>query len=207
MDYDAVIASLVDARNSGSGEAFREVVTCILHQHASTKERLPILGEFYSRIWDRIGPPKRILDLACGLAPVAFPWMGLDSDVCYHGYDIDCERIRFLNRFFELVDLRPLATVQDVIAETPKESADAAFLLKAVPSFERDEKGSSIRILRELNVENIVVSFPVKSLGGRSKGMEENYASLMREMVAGERWRVEEIPFETEQVFVLRKGG
>ena len=78
--------------------------------------------------------------------------------------------------------------------------------MKEVPCFERDEKGSSIRILRELNVENIVVSFPVKSLGGRSKGMEENYARLIREMVAGERWGVEEISFEMEQGFILRKG-
>jgi len=47
-----------------------------LTQHASTRERNPYLETFFTRLFKKTGKPETILDLACGLHPLSFPWMG-----------------------------------------------------------------------------------------------------------------------------------
>ena len=47
--------------------------------HASTQERLPILEEFFQTTLASIAPVESVLDLACGLNPLALPWMPLTA--------------------------------------------------------------------------------------------------------------------------------
>jgi len=59
-----------------SGGELRAVCLDLLARHASTRERLPFLDRFYTTIWDAIGgAPASLIDLGCGLAPLALPWM------------------------------------------------------------------------------------------------------------------------------------
>ena len=54
----------------------------------------------------------------------------------------------------------------------------------------------------------LAVSFPAKSLGGRSKGMVENYSARFEELIAGRGWQVlGELEFSTELVFVVECEG
>jgi 16S rRNA (guanine(1405)-N(7))-methyltransferase len=149
--------------------------------HASTTERFPILEELYGHIFAVTGIPLRVLDLACGLHPFGLPWMGLPETATYHAMDIDCELMALLGDFFphQLV-----AECCDILVRPPTEPADLAFLLKAVPCLEQQERGASLRLLRALRARHVVVSFPVHSLGGRSKGMEEHYAAMAEELIA-----------------------
>src|SRR5258706_3530422 len=149
--------------------------------HASTTERSPILQDLYSSIFAVTGVPNRVLDLAGGLHPFGLPWMGLPETATYHAMDIDCELMTLLGRFFpnQLV-----AECRDILVRPPEEPADLAFLLKAVPCLEQQEGGASLRLLRALRVRHAVVSFPVHSLGGRSKGMEEHYAAMAGALIA-----------------------
>ena len=58
--------------------AFRAACVDVMRSHASTAERLPYLERFYPPIWELTGgPPRTLLDLGCGLGPLALPWMGL----------------------------------------------------------------------------------------------------------------------------------
>jgi len=148
--------------------------------HASTTERLPILEELYGRIFAVTGIPNRVLDLACGLHPFGLPWMGLPENLSYHAMDIDCELMALLGRFFSD---RLVAECRDVLVRPPEEPANLAFLLKAVPCLEQQERGASLRLLRALKVRHAVVSFPAHSLGGRSKGMAEHYAAMAEELI------------------------
>ena len=49
--------------------------------HSSTRERLPILEQFYARALADIPPARVVLDLACGLNPLALAWMPLGEAI------------------------------------------------------------------------------------------------------------------------------
>jgi hypothetical protein len=70
---------------------------------------------------------------------------------------------------------------------------------------ERQEAGSTRRLLDRLNAPFIVVSFALKSLTGREKGMLDHYARQFPEMIADRGWRVQELLFETELVYLVEK--
>jgi 16S rRNA (guanine(1405)-N(7))-methyltransferase len=182
--YAAYLTSKAAARLGelvASQQEPRDTCRQAMSYHASTTERLPILEELYGRIFAVTGVPQRVLDLACGLHPFGLPWMGLPEDATYQAMDIDCELMALLGGFFpnQLV-----SECRDILVRPPEEPADLAFLLKAVPCLEQQERGASLRLLRALRVGHAVVSFPVHSLGGRSKGMEEHYAAMAEDLIA-----------------------
>ena len=56
----------------------------VMGSHYSTDERLPILVDFYQQILNSTKPIPSILDLACGLNPLALPWMPIDDKTRYY---------------------------------------------------------------------------------------------------------------------------
>jgi 16S rRNA (guanine(1405)-N(7))-methyltransferase len=177
----------------------------VLDLHSSTRERLPILDRFYATIFEFTGRPKAVLDLGCGLNPVALPWMGLGPGARYIALDIDADRVQFLNRYLALAGLEPLARCQDILVHPPEDAAGLAFLLKMSPSLERQESRATLEVLERLRTPFVVVSFAVKSLGGREKGMVDHYGRHFLDMVETHGWPVEELSFETELVFVVSR--
>ena len=91
VDYDALYRQMEVAYRSGSEDRIRAACRQILDLHSSTRERLPILERFYPAIFEATGRPGSILDLGCGLNPVALPWMGLSAGARYIALDIDRE--------------------------------------------------------------------------------------------------------------------
>lgn len=205
FDYDAAYQRLAAAYRTGSDAEIEAVCRQILGLHSSTCERLPILDRFYARIFAVTGQPRSILDLGCGLNPLALPWMDLGPEAQYIAVDIDADRVRFLNRYLALAGFAPLARCQDVLAHPPDDDADLALLLKMSPSLERQEQGATLHLLEQLSTPFIVISFAVKSLGGRERGMQAHYDRQFLALVEGQTWPVEKLVFEAELVFVIRK--
>jgi 16S rRNA (guanine(1405)-N(7))-methyltransferase len=81
--------------------------------------------------------------------------------------------------------------------------ADLALLLKLLPTLERLDRTAGARLLARLNVRHMVVSFPIRSLGGREKGMRTAYEARFRDTIADRPWQVERLEFPTELVFVV----
>jgi len=206
VDYDRAWTRLHTAYADGSPDRIRLVSEQLLTLHASTQERIPILDHFYASVFTLTGVPRSLLDLACGMNPLSLPWMGLDEGASYHAYDIDCERIAFLGRYLDLAGIAGYARCQDMISTPPSEPADMALLLKSSPCLERQERGSTLALLAGLNVRYIVVSFPVKSLGQREKGMAEHYDQSFTRMVSDRPWEVQRLDLCTEMAFVVDKG-
>ncbi|MGD8792011.1 MAG: 16S rRNA methyltransferase [Anaerolineae bacterium] len=204
VDTEALYRRLEAAYHSGSAVEIEAACREGLAAHSSTRERLPVVGAFYAALWQVTGRPGTLLDVGCGLNPLALPWMGLAAGAQYHALDIDCRRIEFLNRFLALAGLAPLARCHDVLVEPPQEAADVALLLKTSPSLERQEAGATPHLVNRLRAPYVVVSFAVQSLGGRDKGMAAHYRRQF-ERWAGERaWEVERLSFDSELVFVVR---
>ncbi len=204
LDAEAAYRALAAAWGRGEDErlaACREVLAL----HSSTRERLPILERFYTALWQVVGRPGSLLDLGCGLNPLAWPWMDLTAGTGYVPLDIDCERTAFLNRFLTLAGLAPRARCQDLLTGPPADRADVALLLKLSPTLERQEAGATLRLVSAVQAPSVVVSFAVASLTGRRKGMEEQYGIQFAALARGQSWRVTELRFETELVFVVQR--
>jgi len=175
--------------------------------HASTHERLSILKDFYSQIFSHLPPVNSIMDIACGLNPLAIPWMPLAPDTSYYACDMYADMVNFLSELMKLLPVDGQAKICDVVADPPAASVDLALVLKAIPCLEQIDKQAGMRLLDGLNARFMAISFPAKSLGGRSKGMVENYASYFEELISDRDWEVlAKLEFSTELVFVVECG-
>jgi 16S rRNA (guanine(1405)-N(7))-methyltransferase len=180
----------------------------IMSHHASTKERLPILGQFYSTILADLPPIHSVLDIACGLHPLALPWMPLVEPVEYYAYDMYQDMIRFLNGFLSLMQVQGQARVCNVVRACPTDKVDVAFVLKTLPCLEQVDRAASFRLLQAIRATYVVVSFPVYSLGGKAKGMEASYEARFRSLVEHHStWSIKRFEFLTELAFLVTKRG
>jgi len=205
IDYTQALDELRSAHQLADPSAFKTVCHRLLSLHASTRERLPILDTFFERLFAHTGQPSSLLDLACGLGPLALPWMNLAPAATYHAYDIDQRRVEFLNRFFELTDAHGQAHLHDILGRLPAEKADVALLLKASTCLEQQEKASTLNLIENLDVSHIIVTYPVQSLGKRPKGMVEHYAQAFTAITANRPWRITRLDFATELAFIVSK--
>ncbi|MFN2143807.1 MAG: 16S rRNA methyltransferase [Anaerolineales bacterium] len=203
--YDVWLKWLQEA---GTPEELRSVCRAVMGMHASTKERLSILDEIYAGIFKLLPPIHTVLDAACGLNPLALPWMPLGEDTRYFACDIYADMVAFLNGFFELVPQTGTASVCDLVASPPDQQVDLALVMKSIPCLEQIDKQAGTRLLGGLRSRYLAVSFPAKSLGGRSKGMVENYSARFEELIAGRGWQLlGDLAFATELVFVVDCDG
>jgi 16S rRNA (guanine(1405)-N(7))-methyltransferase len=187
---------------------FRDACAAVLATHASTRERLSDLPAFFGPLWEVTGRPARLLDLGCGLGPLALPWMGLDATATYHAVDADRRPLATVEAYMELVGRPHEIEALDVIAEVPDAPADVALLLKLVTTLDRQDSAAAARVLGRLAAPHAVVSFTRRSLGGRSRGMERTYRDRLDRLVADvPRVRsVTERSAPSELVFVLELG-
>src|SRR5262245_34180876 len=165
-NYARVCEELRTAARAGE-RALREALHAALARHASSRERLPVLEPLYAQIFERTGRPAALLDLACGLNPLALPWMGLAADVRYSAIDIDLELLELVATALGLLGVEVRTAVADLAVQTPAEPAELALLLRSWPVLEHQRPGRGLALLRELDCPRIVVSFPTRSLGGR----------------------------------------
>jgi 16S rRNA (guanine(1405)-N(7))-methyltransferase len=177
----------------------------MLENHSSTRERIPILREFYERIFSFTGTPDQILDLACGFNPFAIPWMNIPLSTIYHAYDLHQPRIDLINEYLTRINRPPLAEKRDILVNPPKENSDVAFFFKEAHRFEQRQHGCNRTFWESLNVRFLLVSLPATNLTG-SRSMLEGQRILVEHTIEGLGWKVNEISFGTEIVFCIDKG-
>jgi 16S rRNA (guanine(1405)-N(7))-methyltransferase len=186
--------------------AFRDVCWRIMGRHASTAERIAILPEFYRTALAGLPPIRSVLDVGCGLNPLAIPWMGLPADVTYHCCDIDAGLIDFLNRYFALAGIDGRAEVRDVVSSPPREPANLALALKLLPTLDQIERDAGATLLHALVAPYLLVSFPARSLCGREKGMARHHEARFLALAEVEGWAVQRFGFAGELAFLVRRG-
>ena len=200
LDYGAMLQQLQSAADSPDN--FRQTCRDLMRRHASTRERLPILADFYAVLAD-LSDIRVVMDIACGLNPLAAPWLPLAEPFQYIAYDIYADMIAFIVDYLKLAKIDGSATVRDVISHPPTEPADLILILKTLPVLEQAEKGAASRLLDALNGRYLLVTFPAQSLGGRGKGMVQTYESQFRAWADGRDWQIERFEFSTELAFLV----
>lgn len=204
MEYDRWLADLRSAWPDES--ARRQHLRRIMQTHTSTNERLPFLDDFYTHIFALLPPIHSILDIACGLNPLALPWMSLAANTTYRAVDIFSDQIDFLNEFFRMAGMTGLAETRNVLSDCPSEPVDLALVLKTIPCLEQIEKNAGAALLERIQARHLVVSFPMRSLGGRQKGMEATYVARFAALTAGWQAKITRLDFPNELVFVVERG-
>jgi 16S rRNA (guanine(1405)-N(7))-methyltransferase len=206
LEGEASYAQWLEALRAASDrEALKTLCRKFMTAHASTRERLVILDRFYEIIWAGRPPVQSVLDLACGLNPLAIPWMPLAEGAAYFACDIYQDMIAFLGQFMRL----PLAAVhgqaraRDVLQTDTLPAVDLVLALKTFPCLEQVDKNAGARLLDKVQAKHLVVSFPVHSLGKREKGMIAHYDAHFRGLWAGRPGQIRRFDFVSELVYLV----
>ncbi|MBX2801193.1 MAG: hypothetical protein KTR31_26165 [Myxococcales bacterium] len=175
-----LLSVLAAAAGATDPQAHTALLRQALSLHASTAERLESGGleDLWSVILDHVGTVRSVLDLGCGLAPAVLPWTQLPVDVRYLGVDLDgplCEALQ--------AALRPRwphvrIEARDVRGEAPWPEVDVVLMAKLLPTVERQASGSAVQLVERLRARWLVATFPLRSLGGRDRGMGQQYRGL-----------------------------
>lgn len=183
----------------------RALLRRLMAAHASTYERLPILDTLYPQLFQQLPSVRSVLDIACGLHPLARPWMPISPDVQYFAFDIFADQIDFLNRFFDAMGYAGAATQRNALDDMSTPPADIAFLLKTVPCLEQIESGAGERLLHRIDAPILIVSFPNHTLAGRKQGMAQHYATNLLSQIKKVGWQADSLSYLSELVYIIRK--
>lgn len=203
VDFARAFAQL-DAAKSVP-DMLRQTCRELMSLHSSTRERLPILDEFYAAIFAQLPPITSIVDVACGLNPLALPWMTLAPGATYHAYDIYADMMSFLADFLPMMGVNGRSQTRDVIGNPPTEPCDLALILKTLPCLEQVDKNAATNLLDAINAEYVLITYPAQSLGGRNKGMTANYTAHFEALMNGRNWQVQRFEFPTELAFLVQQ--
>jgi 16S rRNA (guanine(1405)-N(7))-methyltransferase len=206
IDVPHALESLRVAAGDGD-EALRAACREVMGRHASTKERLPVLDHFYEDIFAVTGNPARVLDLACGLGPLALPWMGLPRHARYVACDADRQLVELVDGFLTLGGVDHTVDLCDIAGDAPHAPADVALVLKTLPCLDQQASDAGRRLLEELDAQWLVISYPAKSLGGVEKGMVATYRRQFQTVVEGLGTVEKELLFPTELVYVVKSAS
>lgn len=174
---------------------FSEVpTTAVLASHRSTKERLDHYPDLYSALF--MGKnPEVILDLACGLNPCSYEYLGCKP--VYYAFDVSPQLIEFVNEFFRQKGIVGEANSADVTQLTEFPAADTVFLFKAMDVLERIRYGHGEKLLEMLGNRRVVVSFATATISGtREIGKSKRTWVERWAQANGRSIRTHEIPGE-----------
>lgn len=205
IDYPAEQALLAELPPNHHSDQVAAYCQKTMRTHTSTAERLPIINEFFQTCLSPIAPVTSVLDLACGLNPLAIPWMPLADSAQYFACDIYLDMLGLIQSFFIHFNLDGRTSACDLVSAIPVQKAQVAFLLKSIPCLEQMDKTIGIRLLEGIQAAHILVSFPVHSLGGRDIGMQDFYGEHFTDMIKDQPWNVREFHFKTELAYLVSK--
>jgi 16S rRNA (guanine(1405)-N(7))-methyltransferase len=166
----------------------REAALAAMRSHVSAAERAQWLDPFGEQIGQWSGSPRSVADLACGLGPLAIPWLPLAADASYWACEIDARLVAALAGLGAVMPAAITAVTRDLVSSPPELRADLALLLKTVPTLEQQRPGASARLLAGLDCAHVVMSLPRTSLGGRQYADDAD--ALARQVTGGTGYAV-----------------
>jgi 16S rRNA (guanine(1405)-N(7))-methyltransferase len=198
------VNSVVTAVRSGTD--LRTAALSAMRAHASAAERADWLEPFYAQVADWCGTPESVVDLACGLNPLAIPWMRLTPGATYWACEIDRGLVTALAGLDEILPVHLTASTCDLVAAPPTAHADVTLLLKTVTTIEQQHAGSAARLLSGLDSKHVVLSLPRKSLSGKRDYSDDASAIVERALADGPYRLADEAAFGNESLYHLESS-
>lgn len=169
---------ILDAASVDTLLSDKQTSSEIMRLHASTNERLENMGQIYDFISTYIDDRSSVCDVGCGFNPFCMPFLQSVPNE-YVAYDINNETIDLLNQYFAKLEKNEYrAEILDAVSTSPSDYFDVVLLFKLLPLLQQQKKGRAMEILSDMNFGVAIISFPLKSLSGKNKGMEEFYSNF-----------------------------
>lgn len=202
-DYAAITAEF-DALDKNDMAALEEFCRRQLEIHVSTRERCPDLAGVYRYVFEHTGLPSSVADFACGIQPIALPFMGLKKGSVYRAYDINGPRVEFLNHFILSLGYGGGAFSRDILADTPTEHTDVALFFKEAHRFENRRKGCVEGFIERMNADVVVVSLPATNVD-KQHTLSAHYYGTIENAAEKHGWQIEKGEYLGEVFYFIRK--
>jgi 16S rRNA (guanine(1405)-N(7))-methyltransferase len=188
-----------------------EAHKAVLNTHVSTRERLEIYPRLYWHIWTITGKPRKIIDLASGLNPISFPWMGLNN-VDYLATEINKADCDLINEYFERMrkfqlfglavplDLQQILKTPELLKSLPQ--SDVCFLFKVLDTIEltKSHKISEL-IISTIPTRWVIVSFPIKTI--TKKAMSSTRHAWLEKMCQRLGYKFKRLIMANESFYII----
>lgn len=199
------LSGLAQQLTAAGPEDVGPLVQEILASHSSTRERQEVGRPFGEELLKRIGRPRTLLDVGCGVYPLMFPFGDAPDLDRYLALDRDAEAIEALRAFAGVSPEKRLEARRWELASGFDESEfDVALLLKLVPVIARQEP-EALSILARVPARRLVVSGSRVALA-RQADIERRERSVLRRWIDGHGFEVvDEMVFDDEFAFVLER--
>lgn len=184
----------------------KDTVLRILSLHSSTKERLGFISDVYNFLDQYINDTSEIVDVGCGFNPFAVVFYHRVPK-SYKAYDISIESVTLLNEFLHTFNppYNYHAEILDAVIDVPPQKADVMLLFKLLPLLQKQKKGRAFEFLKKAKFRIAIVSFPLKSISGKEKGMLEFYSNFFEEGMISNCQIIDKKNFENELFYVIKK--
>ena len=177
----------------------------VMNLHVSTKERLDHAPEIYAYIGRFIHADSSVCDIGCGFNPFALPFLP-ELPARYAAYEIGKETVDVLNLYFSKTGKDGYeAALSDAVCETPSDKFDVLTAFKLLPVLQQQKKGRAMEFLQSAPFSTAIVSFPTRSLSGKSKGMEDFYSSFLETALPRNMTVCDKTVLYNELFYVLKK--
>jgi 16S rRNA (guanine(1405)-N(7))-methyltransferase len=133
------------------------------------------------------------------------PWMPLQKDCTYLACDVVEPQVNFLIAYFSLTSQTGSAFTCNLLQSIPQQKVQVALLLKLLPILDQVDPNASINLLDQVKADHLLISYPSRSLGGRSKGMKQTYVEHFERITSGRNFEIQSFDFPNETVYLLSR--
>lgn len=169
----------------------------LLKTHTSTAERLDFYPEF-KQLLKKLNT-KSILDLGCGLNPIALA----TPEIKYYASDINIDDLEILKEFFKQNEIKGEVFVLD-LQNLPKKlpKTDVCLLLKVLDIIDPKHKITE-PLLKQIPSKKIIASFSTKKLSGKRMNVPKRFwfENLLKRI----NYSFKKLEIENEIFYVIDK--
>jgi hypothetical protein len=170
----------------------------LLKTHSSTYERISFYPEF-KRIIKSL-KPKSILDLGCGLNPIALASLKIE----YYASDIREDELEIISEFFKSKKIKChtfILDLRNVKKDLPK--TDLCLILKVLDIVDPKHRISG-SLLDKIKSKNIIVSFSTKKLSGKKMNFPRRF--WFEELLNSKGLKFETFESENEFFYLIKNN-
>ena len=173
----------------------------LLETHNSTKERLadyPIIKELILKL-----NPKSILDLGCGLNPLAL--LDIINNIEYYASDINENDLDLIAKYFKINNIKGKTFVYDLrnIGSEKLPSVDICIIFKVLDIIEKKGHRLAEKILSTIDSKYLLVSFATRKLS--NKPMNRPKRGWFEYMLKRLNYSFETLELGNEIIYIIKK--